>query len=42
MGRKIQNYTATGGDSIQAILYTLIFDMRNQDLFKTCSPHSQL
>lgn len=32
--RKIQNYTARGGDSVQTILYILIYDMRNQDLFK--------
>lgn len=42
MGRKIQNCTAIGGESVQAILYILIFDMRNRDLFKTCSAHSQV
>lgn len=40
--KKNKNYTAIGGDSVQAILHILIFDMRNQDLFKTCSTHSQL
>lgn len=42
MGRKIQNYTAIGGDSVQSILYIIIFDMRNRELFKTRSAHSQL